>query len=105
MKVTTDTYRHLSLIEIEAKLAEKTSSVVIDGSSLSLSNILSVGRDLADVQFSPDAGVLNRIQTTYEAMMNDVKNGVPIYGCNTGYGAQASHVVNKGLKNKRVEDA
>lgn len=105
MKVNTDTYRNLSLVEIDRKLAEKTPSVVIDGSSLELQHILSVGRDLADVQFSIDSDVLGRIQTTHEAMMSDVKNGVPIYGCNTGYGAQASHVVNKGLKKKRVEDA
>ncbi len=105
MKAGTDVYRNLSLIDIDSKLSKKPQSVVIDGSSLELEHILSVGRNLTDVQFTADPDILNRVQTTYEAMMTDVKNGVPIYGCNTGYGAQASHVVNKGLKKKRVDDA
>jgi len=105
MKASTDVYRNLSLIAIDSKLSKKPQSIVIDGSSLELEHILSVGRDLTDVQFTADPDILSRVQTTYEAMMADVKNGVPIYGCNTGYGAQASHVVNKGLKKKRIEDA
>ncbi len=105
MKAGTDVYRNLSLIAIDSKLSKKPQSVVIDGSSLELEHILSVGRENTDVQFTADPDVLKRVQTTYEAMMTDVQNGVPIYGCNTGYGAQASHVVNKGLKKKRVEIA
>lgn len=105
MKAGTDVYRNLTLIDIDSKLSKKSQSVVIDGSSLELEHILSVGRNLTDVQFTADPDILNRVQKTYEAMMTDVRNGVPIYGCNTGYGAQASHVVNKGLKKKRVEDA
>ena len=84
MKAGTDVYRNLSLIDIDSKLSKKPQSVVIDGSSLELEHILSVGRNLTDVQFTADPDILNRVQTTYEAMMTDVKNGVPIYGCNTG---------------------
>jgi histidine ammonia-lyase len=105
MKTSRNRYSDLSLPDIDSKLSTVSSQVTIDGSSLQLQDIISVARNKAKVDFTTDTRVIDQIQTTYEAMMKDVRNGVPIYGCNTGYGAQAGHVVNKGLKNRRVEIA
>ena len=105
MRTKTDTYRNLSLIEIDKKLSIHAPKIEVNGSSVEIADIISVGRKATKVSFTDDQKIINRVQTTYEAMITDIKNGVPIYGCNTGYGAQASHVVNKGLHKKRLEEA
>ncbi|KXK10239.1 MAG: MIO-dependent tyrosine 2,3-aminomutase [Microgenomates bacterium OLB23] len=86
-------------------MSKKVTKVSLNGSSLSLHEILSVGRNGGLVEFTTESNILENIHNTYKVMIVDVQNGVPIYGCNTGYGAQASHVVNKGLKKKRVAEA
>jgi histidine ammonia-lyase len=76
--------------------------VVLTGSRLTIPEVLAVARHNAPVHFTTDRGVLDRITLCHEQMMRDVREGVPVYGCNTGYGAQASKVMTSGSDYARL---
>ncbi len=95
-------YTEKSLIDIDRILASKPEEVELHGDRLSVTEVLAVARQNTPVSFTSDKSVMIRIQSCYEHMMDDVRNGVPIYGCNTGYGGQASHVLVDGTPDERV---
>ncbi|MCX8008743.1 MAG: aromatic amino acid ammonia-lyase, partial [Patescibacteria group bacterium] len=95
-------YKEKSLVEIDRFISETLEKIVIDGHSLSIQEILSVACDGASVFFTTDDRILKRVSESYEVMRKNVIDGVPVYGCNTGYGARASHVVNQGEKESRL---
>jgi phenylalanine ammonia-lyase len=74
-------------------LASRPTAVVLTGTQLTLNEILSVARDGAEVEFTPDPKVRNRIQECFHHMMEDIEQGIPVYGCNSDYGAWASVVI------------
>lgn len=98
-------YTHLSLYEILKILQEKPKTVSVDGSNLSIADILAVSRSGAPVEFTSNKKVIKMIRDTFSHMISDVENGVPVYGCNTGYGAQASVVVLGNTKKERLKNA
>lgn len=98
-------FQNISLHKIVSQLSETKSNVEIDGGSLTLSDIISVARGNIKAFFTKDEVILNRVNSTFLHMMKDVENGVPVYGCNTGYGAQASVVVTDGTKAERLKNA
>lgn len=100
-KSTTDS----SLIFLEKKYATSPKEVRLQGTELSLGDIVHVGRDYTKVLITDDPKVHKRVATCFERMMDQVEKGVPIYGCNTGYGAQASHVLVNGTAKDRIEIA
>ena len=97
------TYSKQSLVDIEKNLSQVSPGVILDGKNLSIRDILTVARSNTDISLTTDTKILNRIKECYEHMMEDMRNGVPIYGCNTGYGARASRVVNHGTSEERIE--
>ncbi len=103
MSIRTTTYT--DLVSFDRELSRATSSVTICGTTLTLAEIVAVARRLNSVVFTKDKKTLQKIQTGYLHMMEQVYNGVPIYGCNTGYGARAEVVVNKGTKKERYAQA
>lgn len=94
-----------SLLEIEKSFFTKPKKVVIKGTALSIPEILSVARSHPTVSFTTDKKVLNGIKKAHEVMIEQVKKGVPIYGCNTGYGERASVIVNQGTAEERLQMA
>ena len=103
MAITTTKYT--DLVSFDQRLASASPSVVLTGSTLTMPDIVAVARRYIPVTFTKDKKILQKIQTGYQHMMEQVYNGVPIYGCNTGYGARAEVVVNKGTKKERYEQA
>ncbi len=97
-----NSYTSLNLVEIDKSLSNVSRKVTLKGSDISISDVLSVSKYGAPVVITNNPKVLERIEKSYNKMVKDVKNGVPIYGCNTGYGARASKVVNEGSEDQRM---
>jgi len=76
-----------SLVDIDKEFSFLPQEVILTGNNLTLPQILSVARNNASVTFTTDSKVIERIKECHERMIQDVQDGVPIYGCNTGYGA------------------
>ncbi|HVA96268.1 MAG TPA: aromatic amino acid ammonia-lyase [Candidatus Acidoferrales bacterium] len=95
-------FREENLIAIDAYLSEKQKDVRVEDGNLTIPQILSVARHSANVEITSDTEILHRIQACYDKMMQDIKNGVPIYGGNTGYGARASNVLTEGVEGERI---
>jgi histidine ammonia-lyase len=98
-------FEELTLIETSRRLREHHSKVDVTGTGLRLSEFLSVARNWAPVDLSNDPAIWTRVQTCYETMIEQIRSGVPIYGCNTGYGHQASMVLNQGTPEERLAAA
>ncbi|HXT84697.1 MAG TPA: aromatic amino acid lyase, partial [Verrucomicrobiae bacterium] len=87
-----------SIIDIDKYLSEFQEDVIIEDGTLTLPQIISVARTIPHVSITSDPQILVRIQDCYNKMIEDIKNGVPIYGGNTGYGARASNVLTEGVE-------
>jgi histidine ammonia-lyase len=95
-------FRQKSLIEIDQYVSSPQQDVTLTGETLTVPEIASVARKNSSVLFTADHGVLQRIDIVYNKMLEDIRNGIPVYGCNTGYGAQASHVLINGTAEERL---
>lgn len=79
-----------SLISLDAQIADSPSEVRLGDSPLTVREVVAVARHGASVAFTQNPEVLDRIAKCYSVMMENIRDGVPVYGCNTGYGAQAA---------------
>lgn len=61
-------------------------TISIDGSNLSLEQVVAVARDGASVELTRDDAVLGRIRKSRALNDELIANGVPIYGVSTGLG-------------------
>jgi histidine ammonia-lyase len=91
-----------SLLALDRELESPVEEVVVGGIALTASDILAVARRSAPVRFIQAPEVLERIATCHARMMSDVRTGVPVYGCNTGYGGRAASVLADGSPSARV---
>ncbi|MDD5170966.1 MAG: aromatic amino acid ammonia-lyase, partial [Syntrophales bacterium] len=64
--------------------------VVIDGSHISLERIAAVAKGEALVRVGTDTQFVKRMERTQELVMAAVRNDVPVYGVNTGFGKSCS---------------
>lgn len=96
-------YTSSTLVQIQNSFSQPLKKVKITGTDLTIAEILAVARRGAITTFTTDPKVLERIRECYQHMMNDVENGIPIYGCNTGYGERASVVLADGSPKKRLQ--
>lgn len=103
MKNKQPLYSTLGLIDIDKDYTSLPKEVFLTGNTLTIPQIVAVARKNSTVNFSPDKKVMKRIKDCHNKMIQNVKNGIPIYGCNTGYGAQASHVLVNGSASERLE--
>jgi len=94
-----------SLTKIERTLAAPLESVRLNGHDLSPREILSVAGGAPFVTIAESPELLRRMNRSHQAMLRDVAKGEPVYGCNTGYGAQADKHVNGGAEEQRLRDA
>lgn len=95
--------KNQSLVAIEKKVATVTNNISLTGKDLTIQQINSVARNNASVLFSQVPEFVHRIEKSYGKMVEQVKAGVPIYGCNTGYGGRAARIVNQGSPAKRMQ--
>ncbi len=94
-----------SLVTTDRTIHTPPRSVTVSGTKLTLADMLGVARDGAPVSFTKDRRIIRKVEICYERMMEQVRDGVPIYGCNTGYGARAGVVVNSGTDKERMAQA
>lgn len=94
---------YTSLVEADREISQKISKVSITGTTLSLSEIYAIARFAPSLSLTSNSIIRKRIDTCYKEMIRQVEEGIPIYGCNTGYGARASIVLNHGTAKKRLE--
>jgi len=99
------TYVSQSIVDINKSLKTFSRNVIITGKNLTIPEILSVARNNVSVQITNDKTTLNKIKESYTHMIEQVKNGTPMYGTNSGYGAQATRVVADGTENERLHHA
>lgn len=91
-----------TLLGIDRQISAPLDEVVVGGRAIGAREIVAVARGGAAVRFTDDPAVLDRIAASHARMMEDIAGGVPVYGCNTGYGAQAARVVVPGSRRDRV---
>lgn len=91
-----------SLVEIDREFSSLPKEILLAGNTLTIPEIIAVARKSSLVNFTTDPNIIKRIETCYQKMMQDIKRGIPIYGTNTGYGAQASRVLINGSAAERL---
>lgn len=96
-------YVSKNIVEIEKEISSSSKNIVLNGKKLSIQEILSVARSDFEISFTKEKKVYEWMKKSYEAMMSDVKNGIPVYGTNTGYGARAKHVLTHGTEEQRYD--
>lgn len=96
-------YNKLDLIQIIKTITQPVKDVVLTGTSLTIQEVYAVAKLYAKTLFTKEKGILNKLETCYEKMLDQVKKGIPIYGCNTGYGARAEVVLTDGTPESRLE--
>ena len=95
----------LSTVALAKSLTRRKDSIILDGDNLTIRDIISVARGAPQIDFTKDSTVLERISRCHSVMMQQIKDGVPTYGCNTGYGEQASVVLINDTPEKRIKQA
>jgi histidine ammonia-lyase len=68
------------------KKAGKKPVIVVNGGNISFDDIISVARDGVFVEISKEKSFVQRMERTQQILMESIRNDVPVYGVNTGYG-------------------
>ena len=93
------------LLAIVRNLAICPSDVMLSGTQLTIPDVLSVARKIGSVKLTSDLTIKQQMADCYEEMIQQIHEGVPIYGCNSAYGAQSGNVVNVGSLTERLASA
>lgn len=75
------------------KMGRKT-ALVIDGSYVSIENIIAVAEGDMTVQISKSRRFLQQMARTQKMLMDALQKGVAVYGVNTGYGKSCGNRMN-----------
>jgi len=94
-----------SLVTIEREIAKPVQSVILDGTSLSVREIIAGAKGNSTVEITGNPLVLKRMEQSYHAMMQDIRDGIPVYGCNVAFGGRSARVLNRGDAQGRVQIA
>ncbi|MCA9218645.1 MAG: aromatic amino acid lyase, partial [Planctomycetales bacterium] len=89
-------------LELFRSLDDTVGTVRLDGENLTVNDVLSVARNDASVALSNDDVIQKRIRDCHDRVMHDVSEGVPVYGCNTGYGQKADRQTLDGCEAGRL---
>ncbi len=103
--MTADNFSDKSVIAIEREIAMPLQTIILDGTSLSAREIISVAKGNSAVEITGNPLVTNRLNHSYHAMMQDIMSGTPVYGCNVSFGGRAAWVLNSGDPQTRVQIA
>src|SRR4029453_11242951 len=77
----------------------------LDGTSLSVREIISAAKGNSAVEITGNPLVTNRMNQSYHAMMQDIRSGTPVYGCNVAFGGRSARILNSGNPQERVQNA
>lgn len=105
MKKMSLDYNDKTLVEIDRIVSKHKDRIVLDGKNLSLCDILLASKHGSRLLLTRDDKLIGRIKRSYEAMLQNVKDGVPVYGTNSSFGGQAARVHTKGDAGRRIEAA
>jgi phenylalanine ammonia-lyase len=95
-----------TILEDIKKSQKKIPSVSLTGKlDLTIPEILSVSKQNAELSLRLSRKHRARIRTVHEKMIEQVRNGMSIYGTSTAYGAQSKRVFSEGIKKERYENA
>lgn len=98
-------YNQATLREIDKSLNIQRKKIVIDGKSLTLNEIVSCAYTQSKIEITRNSKVLNLINLSHQKMLQNVREGVPVYGTNSSFGGQAARLHNKGDSDDRVNAA
>lgn len=73
----------------------KKAALVIDGRSVSFEDIIAVAKDGLPVTISQTPAFVKRMATTQKMLAEALKNGVAVYGVNTGYGKSCGNRISQ----------
>jgi histidine ammonia-lyase len=90
---------------MERWLCGRVDRVILNGTDLSLPEILSTARSHPEIRITDDPIVRRRMQDCYKAMIRCIRRGTPVYGCNSSFGGQSCRLLNQGTSAQRVAEA
>lgn len=98
-------YSKLSILQSDKILSGQVRDIDLTGKNLTLREIISAANGSPKISITVDSVITERLATTYKRMLDQVMQGIPIYGCNSGYGGRAGNIVNNGSTKKRLHNA
>lgn len=98
-------YTNKSLIDIDKQINRKKEKIVLTGKKLSLQDVILASKGETKIKITGDEKTVDRIYRSHSIMMQNVREGIPVYGTNSSFGGQAARVLNRGDQIKRVRSA
>ena len=103
--IMSKSYKKKHLIEIDRELSTISQKVTLSGKDLTISNIHAVSSTGAKTFITTADRVQEKVRKSYQVMLSNIKQGIPVYGSNTAFGGQAGRILNKGDIKKRIDEA
>ena len=98
-------YSKKSLIEIDKLINEPKKEILLTGKNLSIAEIISTFNKSSKVRLTSDKKIISRIKKSRQMVIENVVEGLPVYGTNSSFGGQAARIMNKGDIEERLESA
>lgn len=95
-----------SLLKNYQRITPHAKKVILTGKpQLTIPDIVAVARHFAHTSLQPTDTVVKRLKTVQLHMLNQIHEGLAIYGTTTAYGAQANQVFTRGKETTRYQNA
>lgn len=98
-------YKEKTLVEIDRLINLPTKEVVLTGKDLSMQEIVSAFNKSTKIKLTDNEKILSRIKKARRVVIENVVEGIPVYGTNSSFGGQAHRVLNKGELEVRLNNA
>ncbi|MBI4058093.1 aromatic amino acid lyase, partial [Candidatus Microgenomates bacterium] len=98
-------YNKKTLVEIDRLINRLKKEIVLTGKNLSIAEIVSSFNKTSKIRLTQDKKILARIKKSIQVMLENVIEGIPVYGTNSSFGGQAARILNKGEIEERLENA
>jgi phenylalanine ammonia-lyase len=89
------------LIQQDRELASFSEKTEIGCQPLTIRDVIAVARGRSEVAIATSPALRERVAKCHQVMMDNIQDGVPVYGCNTAYGARASLAFTEGSLSQR----
>ena len=94
-----------TLPQIAIAISQASQNIVLDGRTLSLPQIVACFSNESRIHITKNRSIIERMNKSYQVMIDNIKQGQPVYGCNTSYGGRANRVLSDGGEIDRLTDA
>ena len=98
-------YSSKTLVEIDRDISSPRRKVVLTGKDITIPEIVSTFNTSTKVSLTDNREIRDRIIKTRRVVIENVVEGIPVYGTNSSFGGQAARVLNRGDIERRLEDA